>query len=313
MGSRLTILKRFAKSVLGVLRRVGVPLYSDKYNRAFTLHQHVVLLCCRKLLKLSYRDFRKYLEELGGFVEFLGLSRLPHFTTPCKAALRIKKDWLEKAYVVCAGRGRIRVGVDSTGMSLNHTTHYYQKRLEYFQSRKGHGRLRKLRVRKHQYLNLAVDLDRQNILAIHTQRGKQSDNRKMIPTLEKVKKLFPQITSVDADKGYDAEYNFRYVTEQMNAIPYIRIRNENTPVHRTRGQYRKKIKQELKSKPGRKRKNWRNKCESTIASLKKKFGEHLTAKKHTTQRQEMECTPKSAQVEQQHFMLLVLSCAIGRW
>ena len=91
---------------------------------------------------------------------------------------------------------------------------------------------------------------------------------------------------MDSD-GYDAEYNFAYIVEEMGAKPYIKVRNEDVPVHKTEGTYRKKAKRALKPKRWPPRKNHKNKSETVFSVMKKIFGEHLSAKQAKTQRQQL--------------------------
>src|SRR3989338_1919718 len=108
----------------------------------------------------------------------------------------------------------------------------------------------------------------------------------MIPTIEKAKEVFSQIISNDADKGYDAEYNHEYNNEVMKTEDYIKLKNKDVPVRRTRGTNRKKAKIKSRNKRGRPRKNHRNKVESIIFVLKKVFGEHISATSAAGQRQQ---------------------------
>jgi len=182
-----------------------------------------------------------------------------------------------------------RAGMDSTGMSLQHSTHYYKQQLEHFRKKKKRkpGRPRKRRVKKHQYNNFLCDLDAQLVLAVKLVRGRKSDNPMLIPTLRKARSLFHRISSVDADKGFDAEYNHKFVQEIVGADDHIKLKNNQVPVYKTKGTARKKVKQQAKNKRRRPRRNHRNKAESIMFVIKKCFGEHLTAKKAINQRKQM--------------------------
>ena len=46
--------------------------------------------------------------------------------------------------------------------------------------------------------------------------------------------------SNDSDKGYDAEYNHKYVNEAMKSIDHIKLRNKDIAVRMTMGACRKK-------------------------------------------------------------------------
>ena len=98
---------------------------------------------------------------------------------------------------------------------------------------------------------------------------------------------FPQKKiSVDADKGYDADYNFEFVKEELKATPFIKLRNKEIPIRRTKGAFRKEAKRNL-NKPGRPRKKHRNKNETIFFVIKRVMGEFVYALKPRMQNQEL--------------------------
>ncbi|MBU4502369.1 MAG: hypothetical protein KKA79_07255, partial [Nanoarchaeota archaeon] len=256
---KVSFLIKFAKSILRALRVRCVRLYGSKFSKkTYTLHQHLVLLALREYFKgMGYRRFCDLLPDFSLLLEFLKLDQIPHFTTLQKVAQRLKGKTVEGIFLGFARRARFRAGTDSTGMSLQHSTYYYEKRLEHFRKSKKRkpGRPRKRRKKKHQYTNIFADLDAQLILAVKLLKGSKSDNKMMIPTVKKAKEIFGQVISHDADKGYDAEYNHKYINEMMKAEDHIKLKNTKVPIHRTKGTYRKKSKQKNKNKKGRPRKN----------------------------------------------------------
>jgi len=268
MKKKKTFLIKFAKNILTALKIRHVRLYGHKFsNKIYTL----------------------LLPDFAPLLEFLGLARIPHFTTLQKVSQRLKASIVDGIILAFARKAMFRAGIDSTGMSLQHSTYYYEKRLEHFRKskKKKPGRPRKRRRRKHQYTRLFADLDKQIILAVKSLRGKKSDCKMMKPTINKAKKVFDRIKSNDADKGYDAEYNHEFTCEAMEAEDFIKLRNKDVPVRKTNGTYRKKVKRRIHNKVGRLRKNHRNKIESMIFVVKKVFGEHLTAIKAVNQRQQL--------------------------
>ena len=285
-----TFLIRFAKSILKALKIRQVRLYGSKYSKkTYTLHQHIVLLAIREFHKgIGFRLLCDLLPDSSLLLEFLGLSTIPHFTTLQKVSQRLKSSLVEGIFLGFVRRAKFRSGIDSTGLSLQHSTYYYEQRLEQFRKtkRRKPGRPRKRRKKKHQYTSLFADLDGRIILSTKLLRGKKSDNKMMIPTISKAKIVFGQILSNDADKGYDAEYNHKYTNEAMDAVDNIKLKNKDIPVRRTRGTYRKKAKRKLRNKRGRPRKNHRNKMESIIFVLKRVFGEHISATSSKGQRQQ---------------------------
>lgn len=282
MKKKKTFLIKFAEKILSALKRREFRLYGHKFSKkTYTLHQHIVLLALREYHKgIGFRQFCSLLPDYGPLLDYLGLSCIPHFTTLHKVSCRLKGSLLEDIFLGFARRGKIRSGIDSTGLSLQHSTYYYEQRLEHFRKgkkRKKVGRPCKRRRKKHQYTNLFVDLDKQIILSAKFARGSKSDNKMMIPTVKKAKELFNRIISFDADKGYDAEYNHKFVNEVMESLDFIKLKNKDVPVHNTKGTYRKKAKRILKQKIGRPRKNHRNKAETIMFVVKKICGEHINA------------------------------------
>ena len=205
-----------------------------------------------------------------------------------KVSQRIKGKIVDRIVLGFARKAKFRAGIDSTGLSLQHSTYYYEQRLEHFrnQKKRNPGRPRKRRKKKHQYTSIFADLDKQIILSTKLLRGSKSDKKMMRPTINKAKEVFDRVISNDADRGYDAEYNHKFTKEELSADDFIKLVNKDVPIHKTSGENRKKVKARNRSKKGRPRKNHRNKIESIIFVFKKVCGEHLTAMKAVNQRQQ---------------------------
>ena len=290
MKTKKTFFIRFAESILRALKIRQVRLYGSKFSKkTYTLHQHIVLLALREYHKgIGFRQLCEVLPDYFFLLECLELSRVPHFTTLHKVSQRLKGSLVEGVFLGFARKAKFRAGIDSTGLSLQHSTYYYEQRLEQFRKTKNKkvGRPRKRRKKKHQYTSIFADLDGRIILSAKLLRGKKSDNRMMRPTINKAKELFSQIISNDADKGYDAEYNHKFNNEVMEVEDYIKLKNKDVPLYRTSGTNRKLAKAKARNKLGRPRKNHRNKIESIIFVLKKVFGEHISATSSACQRQQ---------------------------
>jgi len=285
-----TFLIKFAKNIIKALKIKQVRLYGHKFSKkTYTLHQHIVLLALREYHQgMGFRRFCELLPDYAYLLDYLGLDDIPHFTTLHKVSQRLKGNLIDSIVLGFTRKAKFRAGIDSTGLSLQHSTYYYEKRLEHFRKakKKKPGRPRKRRRKKHQYTSIFADLDKQLILSTKLLRGKRSDNKMMRPTINKAKELFDQIISNDADRGYDAEYNHKFTIEEMKSEDKIKLKNKDVPVRRTSGVNRKKAKQALRKNVGRPRKNHRNKIETIMFVLKKVCGEHLTAMKAVNQRQQ---------------------------
>ena len=285
-----TFLIKFAKNIIKAIKIRHVRLYGHKFSKkTYTLHQHIVLLALREYHKgMGFRRFCELLPDYAYLLDYLELDTIPHFTTLHKVSQRLKGNLIDGIVLGFARKAKFRAGIDSTGLSLQHSTYYYEKRLEHFRKskKKRPGRPKKRRKKKHQYTSIFADLDKQLILSTKLIRGSQSDNKMMRPTIKKAKELFDKVISNDADKGYDAEYNHAFTNEELKAEDYIKLKNKEVPVRRTKGENRKKAKQALRRRRGRPRKNHRNKIETIMFVVKKVCGEHLSATSASGQRQQ---------------------------
>jgi hypothetical protein len=74
------------------LAREALPTYSSKFSRQdFTQHQLFALLALKTFFKTDYRGLVALLKDFAELREDLGLDKLPHYSTLCKAAGRLLK------------------------------------------------------------------------------------------------------------------------------------------------------------------------------------------------------------------------------
>ena len=150
MPKKETFLIKFAKSILRALKIREVRLYGSKYSKkTYTLHQHIVLLALREFHKgIGFRLLCDLLPDYYLLLKFLGLSTIPHFTTLHKVSQRMKGTLVESIFLGFAKKAMFRAGIDSTGLSLQHSTYYYEQRLEHFRKAKAKARSKKGRPRQ---------------------------------------------------------------------------------------------------------------------------------------------------------------------
>ncbi|HEY7080769.1 MAG TPA: hypothetical protein VH500_13780 [Nitrososphaeraceae archaeon] len=75
--------------------------------------------------------FAEWLVEAHYLRLFLGLSRIPHFTTLQKIAGRISNTLLEKIislFIVISGTKHIFAGIEFTGFKMTSASQYYTER-----------------------------------------------------------------------------------------------------------------------------------------------------------------------------------------
>jgi hypothetical protein len=74
------------------LARDALPAYSSKFSRKdFTQHQLFALLALKTFFKTDYRGLIQLLSDFRELRDDLGLDKVPHYSTLCKALPRLLK------------------------------------------------------------------------------------------------------------------------------------------------------------------------------------------------------------------------------
>lgn len=278
-----TPLIQVCRRIKELCKRSGIKKYSSKFsNKIFDNYQLITLLTLKQKTGAGYESFiGEELIELPHVVEFLRLETIPHPDTLNKFATRTKQTVLELVLLQTTARTGIKklfLGQDGTGFKSKKISHYYVFRIEYSQrkKRKKHrrGRPRKKRKRKkYIYVQIMVELRTQMPLGVLISRKPADDYNKFKPVAKKVMKLGKAVKIVILDKGYDAEKVHEFIREVMDALSIIPARNEDVPVHRTKGRYRKQMKRGY----SRKKYYQRNKNETVNSVVKRKWGDGTLA------------------------------------
>ena len=251
--------KRF---VLTLAKRAGVKKYKSKYSkRTFSQHDHVVMLTLKEIESRAYREFVDWLNP-----EELELAKVPHFTTPHKASQRFKNSTIALLIEKCISLLRKKayiVGIDSTGLSLNEGSTYYNKRCLVVGKRKPFLKL-----------SIACELGSMLVLGTSIHKMHRNDTRDFIPLLAKLKGK--KLRFVCADKAYDSESNRQYVVEELNSKPEIPIRGS---LGRRPGFYRKRNKLT-------KAYHQRSKVETAFSVMKRLYKPNIKATTVRQQRKE---------------------------
>lgn len=72
--------------------RAALPPYTSKYSRKdFTQHQLFAILALKTFLKTDYRGVAEFLKDCSDLRRDLGLEEVPHYSTLCYAAGRLKR------------------------------------------------------------------------------------------------------------------------------------------------------------------------------------------------------------------------------
>ncbi|MEK6869331.1 MAG: transposase, partial [Nanoarchaeota archaeon] len=251
----------------------------------------MVLLCLKQKTGAGYNSFiDEELVEMPHVVEYLRLENLPHPDTLNKFAKAIKQTVLELVLLQTTARTGIKklvLGQDGTGFKSRKISHYYIFRIEYFQrknKKKRRGRpLKKRKRKKYLYVQIMVELRTQMPIGILISRKPAGDAKKFKPVAKKVMKLGKAVKLVVLDKGYDDEKVHEFIREFMEAMSIIPARNEDVPIWKTSGKYRKQMKR------GYSKKNYhqRNKNETVNSVVKRKWGDGTMALNWRNQNKEV--------------------------
>jgi len=178
------IVARFTITAFKVVKK-SLPAYSSKYSKqTYTQYQHLTLLCLKKRLRLNYRDLVHLVELMPKIREIIGLKKVPHFTTLQKFFQKLNSPLFEDILhqtVELFDISEPWVAIDGTGHSTGHASLYYAKLQK--QSKKGRKSYTKNQI--------AVDTEKQVILAQRAARGSRHDSKDAIPTIRKTKKYKP--------------------------------------------------------------------------------------------------------------------------
>ena len=275
---------RFVKQILKNLENLRVRKYSSKYSKKiFNNWIHIVLLALRQRMDKSYREFTDILEVCTEILNLLGINKAPHFTTLQKATKRLRVSFLERimnGFILLTMTVCVRTGIDSTGFQLTRASAHYTKVLK-----KDKKKLR--RIKKYLKLTTFIDLDKQLIISQKIRRSPANDSPDFKPTIRKGKEILDKAgkkaKSCDGDKGYDSEENHKIVVEYLKAEDRIRLKYRDKPVHRTRGEHRKKAKRRI----NKLRANYRSKNETVFSVIKRVQGSMIRSRNVSMQNKEL--------------------------
>lgn len=207
-----------------------LPLYSHKHSKkTFSQYQHLFLLVYKQFRKFTYEELLTDLADNINLRAYLGLNKLPHYTTLIKFAKRLPMVVFDK--LILAFKSLIpkpdKVAIDATGISLDNASPHYCKRIG-------------LPMKKRPFMKTSfiVDIDNFFILLCKMRKKTRHDTIDAKPLMKKLSKHYkPRVFY--ADRGYDAESIFKLCFEDVKAYPLILQRRLNVPKYRRKGRYRK--------------------------------------------------------------------------
>ena len=126
--------KRVIKLAQQVAR--ALPPYFSRFSRKdFTIQQLLPLLVLRVQFDLGYRAVHAMVADLDCIAQWLGLTRVPHYSTLCRAAARLATCFsilFDRVVRMAQAAGLFRrpatLAIDCSGCEDRHTSKYYAAR-----------------------------------------------------------------------------------------------------------------------------------------------------------------------------------------
>lgn len=263
--------KKVADFVHELCRLAGIMLYSNRFSRKdYTQIQHLFLLVYKQFRKFTFEELMNDLEDNITLKAYLGLNKLPHYSTLIKFAKRLPMFVVDK--LLLAFKNIIpqpkKVAIDATGISLDNASPHYCKRIG-------------LPNQKRPYMKTTfiVDIEQYIILICKQRKKPKHDIKDAKPAITKLAKHYePEVFY--GDRGYDSNSIFKQCFEELNAYPLILQKNLDVPKHRKSGAYRKMTCDVFDYGEYLQR----NKIETCNSMFKKRFGSNDRARLDKTQR-----------------------------
>jgi len=264
--------KKFSIIVERLCAQAHIPKYFRYVQKkTYDNYQHLFLLVAKEHTRYDYRMFIESLYD-SKLPQYIGLRKIPHFTTLHKFAQRLGAKIIENLLFLTRHLFKKHgtfFGVDSTGMELDHASAHYCKRID-----------REKPVKGFVNLNAMSDLHNKIILATKIRKKRRHDCIDFPFMFNKVKHL--DFDYLVADKGYDSNENHKSVFE-AGKHSLISLKHADLPIYKTGGAYRKRAKREFEHGLY----TQRELTEAIFSSLKRKYGSKLRARKFGTQKIEL--------------------------
>lgn len=251
--------KKVADFCYELFGEAGLMLHKSKFsNKLYTQYQHLFLLVYKQFRKFTYKELLEDLSDNITLRAYLGLNKLPDYTTLIKFAKRLPTAIFDKLMVAFSKfiEQPEKVAIDGTGISLDNASPHYCKRIG-----------KSYKKRPFLKLSVIIEIKHYLILQFKVRKKVRHDVIDAYPMVKKLAKNYePEFFY--GDRGYDAEKLFKIVFEELGAYPLILQKRLDVPKHRRKGRYRKETIDIFDYGEYLQR----NKVETAFSILKRKFG-----------------------------------------
>ena len=263
--------KKVADFCYELCRLAEIPLHFSKFsNKIYSNYNHLFLLVYKQFRKFTFEDLMTDLEDNLTLRAYLGLKKLPHYTTLIHFAKRLPMSVLDKLIVAFNKLIPMpqKVAIDATGISLDNASPHYCKRIG-----------KPYEKRPYMKTTFIVDIERYLILVCKQRKKVRHDTIDAKPAIKKLSKHYhPEI--IYGDRGYDDNDLFKQCFEELKAYPLIFQKNQSVPKHKKSGTYRKMTCETFDYGEYLQR----NKIETCNSMFKKRFGSNTQSKLNKTQK-----------------------------
>ena len=257
--------KKVANSCYKLFKIAKLKLYNCAFsNKIYSNFTHLFLHIYKQFRKFTYEELLTDIESNSELKAYLGLKKVPHYTTLIKFAKRLPLEIIDK--LIIAFKKLIpepkKVAIDSTGISLDNASSHYCKRIG-------------LSFKKRPFLKTTfiVDIEQYIILLCKPFKSRIHDTKVAKPMIKNLAKNYePEIFY--GDRGFDDEKIFKLCFENLNAYPLILQKRLDVPKYRRRGHYRKKTFSIFDYGEYLQR----NKIETLNSMFKRKFGSNVKSR-----------------------------------
>jgi Transposase DDE domain len=264
-----------------------LPTYAHRYSpKTYTQPQLFVCLVLKTFFRTDYRGVCTILKDFEALQAYLGLKRVPHFTTLQKASCRLLRAPRAKRIFQGAVRrflGRKRrlklAAMDSTGMDLGRRSAYYVRRRQA-------GKPGKKRVLYSRYAKLEAVFDCHShlLVAARMGRGPRPDTDRFVPMLDATLEVVRPHTML-ADAGFDSENNHRYARLTKNVRSFIPATIGRPTKKLPTGYYRRQMKRRLNKHYGSYGQRWQ--VETGFSMLKRCLADTVQGRSYWSQCREL--------------------------
>ena len=267
--------KKVADFCYELFRIAELPLHFSKFsNKLYSVYQKLFLLVYKQFRKFTYEELLTDLTDNITLKVYLGLNKIPNYTTLVKFAKRLPSKVLGK--LVLAFKELVpkpkKVAIDATGISLDNASPHYCKRIG-------------LKYKKRPFMKTTfiVDIETYIILFCKMRKKSRHDVIDAEPMMKWLAKNYPEIYAFYADRGYDKEEIFRICFELLEAYPFILQKNALLPKYKKKGKYRKQTCDEFDYGEYLQR----NRIETLNSMFKRRFNSNVRSHKDKLQKVEI--------------------------